>query len=83
MHPYSDYLDHFFDELEMYDDLQRGHHYKAFIRTAIDDFLKSESKADAFAVYDAFFSSYRITLEGDRNRFIDLLDVLRNYEENG
>jgi hypothetical protein len=82
MNPYCDYLDLFFDELEIYEDLNRGHHYKAFIRSAIDEFLKSESKSDAFAVYDAFFSSYRITLEGDRNRFIDLLDVLRNYEEN-
>ena len=82
MNPYCDYLDLFFDELEVYEDLNRGHHYKAFIRTAIHEFLRSESKSDAFAVYDAFFSSYRIKLEGERNRFIDLLDVLRNYEEN-
>ena len=81
MHPFGNYLDQFFDQLEIYDDLQRGHHYKSFIRTTVDESLRSESKAAAFAVYDAFFSSYRITLEGDSNRFIDLLDVLRGYEE--
>ncbi len=81
MHPYGNYLDQLFDSLQIYDDVHRGHHYKAFIRSAIDEFLKSETKEAAFAVYDAFFSSYRITLEGENNRFIDLLDVLRGYEE--
>jgi hypothetical protein len=81
MHPYGNDLDQFFDSLQIFDDLHRGHHYKAFIRAAINEFLKSETKEAAFAVYDAFFSSYRITLEGENNRFIDLLDVLRSYEE--
>jgi len=81
MHPYGNDLDQFFDSLQIFDDLHRGHHYKSFIRAAIDEFLKSETKESAFAVYDAFFSSYRITLEGENNRFIDLLDVLRSYEE--
>ena len=76
------YTNLFFDELEVFEDLQRGHNYKAFMRQSINQFLEAETKSSAFEVYDAFFSSYRITLEGERNRFIDLLDVLRGYEEN-
>ena len=76
------YLDRFFDELEVFEDISRGHSYKAYIRQAVYEFLENESKKNAFAVYEAFFDSYRITLAGDSNPFIDLLDVLRNYEEN-
>jgi len=76
------YANRFFDELEIFEDISRGHNYKAFLRQAINEFLESETKQSALAVYDAFFGSYRITLGGASNRFIDLLDVLRSYEEN-
>ena len=76
------YANHFFDELEVFEDISRGHNYKAFLRQSINEFIKSETKKSALAVYDAFFGSYRITLGGAENRFIDLLDVLRSYEEN-
>ena len=76
------YAHRFFDELEVFEDVSRGHSYKAFLRQSINEFLESETKQSAFAVYDAFFGSYRITLGGESNRFIDLLDVLRSYEEN-
>ena len=76
------YTKHFFDELEVFEDVSRGHSYKAFLRQSINEFLERETKQSAFAVYEAFFGSYRITLGGADNRFIDLLDVLRSYEEN-
>jgi hypothetical protein len=76
------YVNHFFDELEVFEDVSRGHCYKVFLRQAVLEFLKNETKENAFAVYEAFFDSYRITLEGKSNPFIDLLDVLRSYEEN-
>jgi hypothetical protein len=76
------YAHRFFDELEIFEDVSRGHNYKTFLRQSINEFLESETKESAFAVYEAFCSSYRITLEGESNRFIDLLDVLRSYEEN-
>jgi len=72
---------HFFDELEVFEDLARGHNYKAYLRQAILEFLEDETKETAFAVYRLFFDSYRITLDGESNPFIDLLDVLLNYEE--
>jgi len=75
------YSNHFFDELEVYEDLARGHSYKAYLRQAVLEFLENETKETAFAVYRSFFDSYRITLEGESNPFIDLLDVLLSYEE--
>ncbi len=76
------YVERFFDELEVYEDLERGHCYKVFMKQAVLEFLSCETKETAFAVYRAFFDSYRISLAGDSNPFIDLLDVLKNYEEN-
>lgn len=76
------YANHFFDELEVFEDLYRGHNYKAYIRQSVSEFLLNETKETALLVYEAFFDSYRITLEGGKSSFIDLLDVLRGYEEN-
>jgi hypothetical protein len=71
----------FFDKLEVFEDVSRGHSYKAYLRQAVIDFLEQETKETAFEVYRSFFDSYRIVLEGKSNPFIDLLDVLLSYEE--
>ncbi len=76
------YTNTFFNDLELFEDVARGHSYKAFIQQSILEFLENETKETAFAVYESFFDSYRITLEGCSSSFIDLLDVLRAYEEN-
>jgi hypothetical protein len=76
------YLSDFFNSLEVFEDVSRGHQYKIFMQQSIIDFLENETKDTAFSVYQAFFDSYRIKLEGQSNPFIDLLDVLKNYEEN-
>lgn len=75
------YINQFFDQLEVYEDLARGHNYKSFLHQAVLEFLERETKESAFEVYRSFFDSYRITLEGRSNPFIDLLDVLLSYEE--
>lgn len=76
------YVERFFGELEVFEDIEYGHCYKIFIRQAIFEFLDNETKDNAFAVYRTFFDIYRIALKGEPNPFIDLLDVLKNYEEN-
>ena len=75
------YVDRFFDALEMAEDVENGHSYKAYVRTAVRAFLDGEDQDTAFEVYRIFFDSYRITLPGDGNPFIDLVDMLREYEE--
>ena len=82
MNNMRNYVEIFFEELEVYEDIHNGHNYKSFLRQAIYEFLDNETKETAFAVYQAFFDSYRIKLEGAKNPFIDLLDILRSYEEN-
>ena len=82
MNNLKQYSTRFFQELEVYEDLARGHSYKIYLQQAVLDFLENETKETAFAVYEAFFDSYRITLKGNSNPFIDLLDILRLYEEN-
>jgi len=76
-----EYTARFFDELEIFEDISRGHSYKAYLHQAVIEFLENETKDTAFGVYRSFFDSYRITLEGKTNPFIDLLDVLLSYEE--
>jgi hypothetical protein len=76
------YSNRFFDELEVFEDVSRGHSYKVYLRQAVLEFLENETKKTAFDVYKSFFDSYRVTLAGESNPFIDLLDVLLNYEEN-
>ncbi len=78
----SQYVERFFNDLEVFEDVERGHCYKIFMKQAILEFLDNETKETAFAVYRTFFDSYRITIEGSSNPFIDLLDVLKTYEEN-
>lgn len=81
MDNFVNYINDFFNELEVYEDLSRGHSYKAYLSQAVIEFLENETKDTAFGVYRSFFDSYRITLEGNTNPFIDLLDVLLSYEE--
>lgn len=75
------YVDRFFDGLEMFEDVERGHSYKAYVRECARAFLANETPENAFETYQAFFDVYRITMEGDGNPFLDLVDVLRSYEE--
>lgn len=74
------FVEHFFDELSLYEDVRNGHSYKAYIRGTIRTFLENETPEHAFDVYRAFFDSYRITLPGKSDPFVDLIDVLRSYE---
>lgn len=81
MNKITSYINCFFDQLEVFEDLARGHNYKTYLHQAVLGFLERETKESAFEVYRSFFDSYRITLEGRSNPFIDLLDVLLSYEE--
>ena len=76
----SPFVNRFFEELELSADVQEGHSYKSFLRGAVSAFLENEAPETAFAVYRAFFDSYRITIPGRDDPFIDLVDILRNYE---
>lgn len=75
------YVNRFFDSLEMYEDVARGHSYKSYNREAVRAFLENETKENAYEVYRTFFDSYRIAIEGDSNPFLDIVDILHSYEQ--
>ncbi len=76
----SEFTDKFFAALELREDRDNGHSCRAYIAGAVRRFLDDETQENAFAVYRAFFDSYRITLPGKSDPFVDLVDVLRHYE---
>lgn len=81
MNTLTTFCDRFFSELELKEDLENGHSYKSYLRGAVRTFLESETQDNAFQVYRAFFDAYRITIPGKSDPFVDLVDILRNYEK--
>lgn len=75
-----DYINDFFNEIELEADEKKGHSYKAFLSGAIEVFFQNESKENAKNVFSVFLDIYKLYLN-DSNNFIDLLDVLIKYEE--
>ncbi len=76
------YIDRFMQELELREDIAHGHCYKIFLRQSILAFLRKETKETAMGVYRTFFDCYRVAMRGASNPFLDLLDMLKSYEEN-
>lgn len=74
------YTQDFFDNLIMDSD-KEGHNYKFLLSESIYDFLDNQTKDKAYVVYSMFFDIYRISNDASKS-FVDLLDVLKGYEEN-
>ncbi|MHB1314523.1 MAG: RyR domain-containing protein [Christensenellales bacterium] len=74
------YISKFFSELQIASDKQ-GSMLRESLEHSILAFLADETKDTAFDVYKIFFGTYRIVLDGSKNPFLDLLDVLSAYEE--
>lgn len=70
----------FFNNLIMDSD-KEGHNYKFLLSEAIYDFLGEQTKDKAYVVYSMFFDIYRICNDTSKS-FVDLLDLLKGYEEN-
>ena len=71
----------FFDSLEMMEDRENGHCYGIYMREALQAFAANGTKQMAGDVYETFLDCYKRMLCGNDN-FVDLLDILRGYEEN-
>jgi len=69
----------FFSTLTMDAD-RKGHNYKMLLSEAIYDFLNDQSKKKAYVVYSMFFDIYRTSADSNKS-FVDLLDMLKGYEE--
>ncbi len=75
------YVENFFKLLNIDSDNDKVHFYKEYMASAVMEFIDDEIKAEAYDVYSFFLDIYRVNISGEQS-FIDLLDVLRKYEEN-
>lgn len=90
----KNYIDDFFDNLELYDDKYNNHHYKILLKAGIDVFLETENAYNAYEIYQTFFMIYQITAENksdkvtsksivyEQNTLLDLVKIMKKYEEN-
>ena len=88
------YVDDFFNELVLYDDYHNGHYYKDLLKTGIDVFFDNENAYNAYEIYRTFFMIYQITAEDksnesdeitithEPNTLLDLVKIMKKYEEN-
>ncbi|MBQ6219652.1 MAG: hypothetical protein IJJ47_07975 [Methanosphaera sp.] len=90
------YVDEFFDNLTLYDDYKNHHDYKKLLKAGIDVFLKNENPYNAFEIYQTFLTIYQITpedksessksdtktLTNEPNTILDLVQIMKKYEEN-
>ena len=89
------YVNDFFNNLELYDDYRNGHMYKDLLEASIIRFLEFESTYTAYEIYENFFMIYQITDEdkseeknsksvkaSESNALLNLVNVMRDYEEN-
>ena len=90
---FKDYIDVFFENIELYDDYKKRHDYKSLLKASIDVFLNYESDYTAKKVYETFFMIYQITQEdkskrqenksivGEPNVLLNLVNVMEKYEK--
>lgn len=72
---------YFEDFFKLYKVKKSGSGFNYYLKESINSFIENENKDNAFDVYINFFDNYKMAMAGDKN-LIDLLDVLRYYEEN-
>jgi hypothetical protein len=56
-------------------------HYLRYLDSALEDFVETGTKKQAYEVYRLFLDIYNVEFNKS-GRFLDLLDALRKYEEN-
>ncbi len=95
---FINYIDDFFNDLELYDDVHNGHNYKDLLKAVIDNFLDNENTFNAYEVYETFFMIYQITSENksdkdnseidvsliknEPNSLLELVKIMKRYESN-
>lgn len=85
------YVDDFFNDIELYDDLNNDCNYKDTLKTYIDLFLEKQTTQSAYDIYENFFMIYQIINEDksehkakdsdESNTLLDLVKLMKKYEE--
>ena len=77
----QEYIQIFFDELEVYEDILKGTSHKNKLRNKIITFLNNITEENAYKVYEQFFKAYWIGIQNRKNPFIELTQTMKNFEE--
>ncbi|NLX00991.1 MAG: hypothetical protein GXY40_00450 [Syntrophomonadaceae bacterium] len=78
----GEYINIFFDQLEIWEDnYGKKENHKDRIYTAIRKFQENSTTEAAQDVYESFFRSYWIGIQTEVNPFIELLNKMKNYEQ--
>ena len=88
------YIDDFFNDLELYDDYTNEHMYKDLLHASVIRFLDFENTYTAYDVYENFFMIYQITDEdkseakdakpkyvSESNALLKLVNMMKDYED--
>lgn len=86
------YIDEFFNNIELYDDIHNSHNYKKRLKTYIDNFLTNQTTENAKEIYNYFFMVYQIkrenksqdsaVTEDGSNTLLNLVQIMEKYEDN-
>lgn len=82
MNNITTYINGFFNDLQVYEDIHSNHNDKNEIQNAIISFIENSDIETAFKVYECFFSTYWIGIQDSTNPFIELLQKMKSFEEN-
>lgn len=76
------YIDSFFRELEIFEDINHGRNYKDTIIQTIHEFINDKTTEAALRVYKSFFEAYWIGIQSLDNPFIKLVNEMHYFEAN-
>ncbi|WP_407421824.1 RyR domain-containing protein [Methanobrevibacter sp.] len=89
---FNKYIDEFFNNIELYDDIHNEHKYKKRLKTYVDNFLSNQTTENAKEIYKYFFMIYQIkyedksegssSSEDGSNTLLNLVEIMGKYEEN-
>lgn len=78
----NSYIYEFFNDLEIWEDINNKTSHKEKIINSIMEFMDKPNTDTALNVYQNFFNSYWIGIQDEKNPFIELIEKMRNYEVN-
>lgn len=76
------YIFEFFNELEVWEDINNNTMHKEKIINSIKEFMDKPNTETALNVYKNFFNTYWIGIQNEKNPFIELIEKMRDYEVN-
>lgn len=77
-----EYVNDFFSQLEIWEDLNKKSNHRQSIHTSIIQFINNSNIENALSVYQTFFTAYWIGTQAEQNPFIELIEKMKAFEEN-